>query len=245
MSKSKRKTAVTFTTVTTALTVLVGCLAFFSCIMMFIATRQSNLIKIALDDSAKNNVSVMTEYHTIAEVYENPDKFIGQYSLFCGYFCNEFATDRGVAWLSDQKEMSKDDAEHIIRLERSEVFEYTPKAIAVYGKLERVNNALVIEDGDFYLYGGTDKEMLKHNMLIECDVVNVVMTALRYEDKTDVSEGLRTLQAVACEFEDEDLEALLLSIETHSKSKETLSQDEFETKAEELWNTFRTQLLDR
>lgn len=245
MSKSKRKPSFTFTHFTILLVAVMSLLATTGCVTMIVATRQSNLLKAELDTAAKGAVNALTEYHTITEVYQDPDKFIGQYVLLSGYFCSEFATDKGVAWLSDQKEMSKEDAAHIIRLERSEPFDYTPKAIAVYGKLLWTDNALVIRDGDFYLYGGTDKEMLKHNALIEFDVVNVVMTALRYDDNTDVSEELTLLKGIACEYEDEQLESLFILIDAHAKTKSVTTREEFETKAEELWNTFRNQLLDR
>ena len=186
-------------------------------------------------------------YYTVQDVYEKPEEFIGTYKLIGGYFCKEFATNTGLAWLTTTKETSKDDAKFLIRLEQENEIDYTPKAIAVYGKVELADDgtSLVIKDGQFYLYGGTDKEMLKYNVLIDADIVKVVMTALKFDDNTDITEDIRLLESIACEYEDEDLENILTTIENLASQKESLSQEQFEAEAEQLWNNFRAQLLDR
>ena len=228
------------------LVTILGGLSVLSCIMMIIVTSQAKTINETFINSSLKNEQQEVEYITLEKIYENPTEYVDTYQVICCYLCTEFASNTGIAWLSNLKEQSKDDAEYIIRLERDEVIDYTPKAIAVYGKIEYTDEkALIIKNPDFYAYGGTDVSMLKHNALIDEDIVSIVMTALRYEDTTDVTDDLMTLQAIACLYEDEDLELKLTDISKLSVQKQTLSQTEFETKAEQLWNEFRAQLLDR
>lgn len=199
-----------------------------------------------INNLLKNEVTQEAEYFSVQDVYEAPEDFIGTYKLICGYFCKEFATDTGIAWISDKKEGSKDSEQFIIRLERDKPFDYTPKAIAVFGKIELTEDkAIIIKDGSLYAYGGPDKEMLKHNDLIDADVFNVVMSALKYDETHTQDEALNILRLIAQQYEDSDLEQLISDIALLEADKLSLSQEDFETKAEKLWNSFRAQLLDR
>ncbi len=244
MNKEKRRTNTKSDRLSyIILTVLVVVLVALVTICGIVITKM-NEIDNHINTNVENENLKEPTYYTIDDVYENPD-IVGTYQLVCGYFCKEFAEDTGIDWIAGEKEKSKDEVDRLIRLERDEPIDYTPKAIAVYGKLEIIDEALVIKDGQFYLYGGTDKEMLKHNALIELGIIDTVMVALRYEDTTDIGAELAILQSTACDYEDEDLEKLLIDIQLLAEQKETLSQTDFETKAEQLWDNFRTQLLDR
>lgn len=244
MSKENHKTSGKLNKLSYILLItVVGCIL-ISIAMIVTVVHNMNNINNMLNNASEKEQQVEPVYYTVEDVYNNPE-FVGTYKLVCGYFCKEFATDTGIAWLSTEKEMSKDEAKYLIRLEQDEPIDYTPKAIAVYGKLEIVDEALIIKDGQFYLYGGTDQEMLKHNALIELNIIDTVMTALRFEDTTDVSADIAILQSTACDYGDEDLEKLLIDIQLLAEQKSSLSQTDFETKAEQMWDDFRTQLLDR
>lgn len=239
MNKKKSKLPI-------VLIAMLSIMALTACLFMLYVSLQVQTVNEKLPNTSEETEQQEVEYITLKQIYDNPDEYINTYRLVCGYFCTEFATNTGIAWLSDGKELSKEDAQYIIRLERDEVIDYTPKAIAVYGKIEYTDeNALIIKDPEFYAYAGLDTEMIKHNALIDSDVVDTVMTALRYDDTEDVSEALTVLQATACYYEDEDLEALLIDISELAEQKTSLSQTDFEAKAEQMWNDFRTQLLDR
>lgn len=224
----------------------IGLIVTTGCIFMIIIRADANKIEKQLNNSLENEGSQEIEYISVEDIYAAPEKYIDTYSLVCGYFCKEFATDTGIAWLSDKKEASKDTEKYIIRLEQDEPFDYTPKAIAVYGKITFTEDkALVIKDGSFYLYGGTDVSMLKHNDLIDANIFDVVITSLTYDNNTDYCEQLETLQTIALQYEDTDLSKLLAEIMNLADSKTSLSQEDFEAKAEPLWNDIRAQLLDR
>lgn len=199
-----------------------------------------------IDNTSLEDKPLEVEYLTVSEIYENQEKYINTYCIIGGYFCKEFGTNIGLAWLTDKKESSKDTVERLIRLEQAEPIEYTPKAIAVYGKLELTNDkSLVIKNGDFYLYGGTDNEMLKHNALLSADIVTTVTTALLYDNAENLHDKFEELKLLSCTYNDEILEEILADIDELHQNKSNLNQEEFELEAEQLWNSFRAQLLNK
>lgn len=199
------------------------------------------------NENIETKSTIDNTYYTVKEAVTNSKEFIGQKRLISGYMCTELATNTGLAWITDTKETSKDNAGYLIRLESSDIIEYTSKAIVVYGtlKISENDNALYIDDGQIYNYTGTDKSMLEHNELIDNNIIDVVVNALQYDNTLEITSNLLSLAEIACKYEDETLELILTHIYELVVNKQNINQEQFEIEAEQLWNNFTSQFLGR
>lgn len=223
---------------------LLGCCLFAGINFLYITSN----IKTDVEESATTAV----EYNEIHTIIDNPSEYVGKAIVVCGYLCKEMGKDTGLAWLSEKPERSKDEVgTYLIRLENSDPFDYTAEAIAVQGTLHNIQEddgtySLVLTESKFYKYDGQNKEMLLHNEVVRADVINAVAIALLYENtETDVCDILDEIQQIANKYSHVELENTICSIDELSHKKQSLSQEEFENQAEQLWDQFINILLDK
>lgn len=201
-----------------------------------------------IDFTEKVEANTESEIHTVEEIIANSDKYLGTEVKVEGYMCVEVSEETGLAWICSKKETSQADALSI-RLENTESFGYSPKALLATGTLVKHSDGnsygLCLENAKLYSYAGQDTAKQEYNDLIDANIVQIISHALMYEDDTDVNDKLSEIVEIACKYGDEDFEATMISIQSLASSKSTLDQETFETKAEQLWNEAMYQLLDR
>lgn len=194
------------------------------------------------------------EYLEVRTIIDNPTEYVGKTLVLSGYLCKEMGVGEGIAWLTDKPERSKDEVEtNLIRLENTDPFEFTAEAIAVQGNLHTIEEedgtySLVLTESTFYKYDGQNKEMLMHNEIVRADAINAIALALQYGDtetEHEVFHILEELQEIAQEYSNTEFETTVKSIYELSDKKLSLSQEEFEEQAEQLWNQFVNILLDK
>ena len=194
--------------------------------------------------SEEIGTSKIQEY-SVSEILANPELYNNKRILVYGYLCNETADNTGLAWLTDEKMMKRDECKHIIRVEGEKPFEYSYLALYAYGTLKynKEERSISLTDSELYKYNGDNKQLLKNNALIDADILNVVTTAVRYNDTTNVSEELQTIINIVCAYEDESFEDTIMKIKDLAEKKQSISKTDFETEAEQLWDLFIAQFL--
>lgn len=210
-----------------------------------------NRINDSIITDTKTDTSSQIIYREIPEILNNVSKYVDQTVVVCGYLCTEMGTQSGIAWLTDKPERLRSETNNVlIRLENDEPFEYTAEAIAVQGTLKTVQEednsySLVLINSNFYKYDGENQDFLLHNDLITNDVVNTIAIAVSYDNHIDIEQNLIKLQQIATLYKNEELLKLLKDIDELVHEKSLLNQNDFEEKAEKLWDKFIVLLLNR
>lgn len=219
---------------------LIGLMMIISVTWVYFSNSAFEKSSTVSDNKTKNKI-----YHTIAEIYSNPEAFDGQDIYIAGYMCNEVGVladnNNGVAWLSNLKLSSKDDeGVYLIRLESAITFDYSPKAVIAFGtfRVDKDTKSLVMDNAKLYNYTGDNVEMLYHNKLIDLNIIEVVTQALTHSVKEPASDKLQAIISVSCDYKDEALEAALLGIKELELKKEELSLDDYNEQAEQLRQEF-------
>lgn len=200
--------------------------------------------QVKVQDTTENTEEPEKLIYTVAQIYENKDKFIGQQVNISGYMCTLSATNMGIAWLSDIKEGNVEKINNKIRMERETVLPYTPKAIIIQGILED-EDGLVIKDIKVSNYTGNNMKMLMHNELVDMSIVDVTMNALRYDYKTSVATDIDRLIEITDRYEEKELSECLIAIKKLASYKNKMQETEYEEQAEQLWNELTACLLNR
>lgn len=178
-------------------------------------------------------------YHSVEEVQDSAEEFNGQDVYIYGYLCNEIGiiqdTNSTIAWITDIKLASKDEVNNIIRIESTEELGYTPKAIIAFGtfNIDTTTNSLVLSNAKLYNYTGNNLDMIEHNTLIDNNLIETILDALMYAYTEDVTAELNVLIDIACNYSDEQLEETLMKIRELATKKQSLSETEFNERAEE------------
>jgi hypothetical protein len=163
------------------------------------------------------------EYNGISE------QNIGEKVLVLGFMCNEVGIDTGVAWLSGNAFVSKEEVAGELRIESSSLIEYTPMAVAVSGEVVKITEkdgdeqSVGIKVTEIYIYSGEIEKYNRLNEIFNSGVFDAFMSVfVAGEVNTDNSTEFELALEKCCELGEEELEALGNKMKSSDASMEEL-----------------------